>query len=54
MAEIGQGNLHWDAIIRASEKAGVKWVLVEQDECQRPPIESLRLSLEFLNGKGIF
>ncbi|MDR2514380.1 MAG: sugar phosphate isomerase/epimerase [Christensenellaceae bacterium] len=54
MAEIGQGNLNWEAILRASERAGVKWVLVEQDECRRPPIESLGISLEFLNGKGIF
>ena len=53
MAEIGQGNLNWDGIIKACRDIGVKWYLVEQDVCQRSPFESLNMSRAFLNGKGI-
>ena len=52
MAEIGEGNLDWDSIISACEAAGVKWALVEQDTCQRNPFESLKMSYEYLTGKG--
>lgn len=52
MAEVGQGNLDWDAIIEACETAGVKWALVEQDVCRRDPFESLKMSYDYLTGKG--
>lgn len=53
MAEIGEGNLNWAAIIRACREIGVKWYLVEQDVCQRDPFESLEISLRFLHRMGI-
>ena len=52
MAEVGEGNLDWDAIISASRKAGVKWALVEQDICNRDPFQSLKISYDFLKKKG--
>ncbi|MDW8104655.1 MAG: sugar phosphate isomerase/epimerase, partial [Armatimonadota bacterium] len=52
-AEVGHGILDWDSIFQAAEEAGVKWAAVEQDTCQRPPLESARLSLEFLKSKGL-
>ena len=52
MAEIGQGNLNWDGIIAACEEAGTRWVLVEQDVCQRNPFESLKMSYDYLTAKG--
>ena len=52
MAEIGEGNLDWDAIIKACEEAGTKWALVEQDVCQRDPFESLKMSYDYLITKG--
>lgn len=52
MAEVGQGNLDWDAIIEACEETGVEWVLVEQDICEREPFESLKMSYDYLVGKG--
>lgn len=52
MAEIGEGNLDWDAIIQACEEAGTKWALVEQDVCQRNPFESLKMSYDYLKTKG--
>lgn len=52
MAEIGQGNLNWDDIIKACDEAGVKWALVEQDICKRDPFESLKMSYDYLKQKG--
>ncbi len=47
-AEIGQGNLQWEAILDACEKIDVKWYAVEQDVCRRNPFESLEISYKFL------
>ena len=55
MAEIGQGNLEWDAIIAACAEAGVKDVIVEQDICPitNDPFKSLEISYKFLKAKGL-
>ena len=47
-AEVGNGILDWPAIFKASEAAGAKWYIVEQDRCQRPPLESVKISFENL------
>ncbi len=52
MAEVGEGNLAWDAIIASCQEAGAKWALVEQDICRRDPFESLKLSYDYLKTKG--
>jgi sugar phosphate isomerase/epimerase len=52
-AELGQGILDWDSIFAAAEEAGVQWYVVEQDRCTRPPLESARMSFEFLKARGI-
>ena len=52
MAEIGEGNLDWDAIVAACDEAGVKWALGEQDRSKRDPMESLKMSYDYLCGKG--
>lgn len=52
MAEVGEGNLDWDGIIAACQEAGAKWALVEQDVCQRNPFESMKMSYDYLAGKG--
>jgi sugar phosphate isomerase/epimerase len=44
MAEIGEGNLNWSAILQACQDIGVEWYVVEQDTCQRDPFESLEIS----------
>lgn len=54
MAEVGEGSLNWDGIIAACEEAGVKWALVEQDTCRRNPFESLKISYDYLTGKGFY
>lgn len=53
MAEVGEGNLNWPAILDACRDAGVAWYAVEQDICQRDPFESLRISYENLQGMGL-
>lgn len=43
-AEIGNGDLDWPEILRACDSAGVEWMIVEQDETERNPLESLAIS----------
>jgi sugar phosphate isomerase/epimerase len=53
MAEIGEGNLNWPAILQACQEANVEWYAIEQDICQRNPFDSLRISYENLRGMGL-
>ncbi len=53
MAEIGEGNLNWPAILPACKAAGVEWYIIEQDECQRDPFESVEISLKNLKAMGV-
>lgn len=53
MAEIGEGNLNWPAIIAACQEANVEWYAVEQDVCQRDPFESLKISYQNLKAMGL-
>ncbi|HUB25766.1 MAG TPA: sugar phosphate isomerase/epimerase [Tepidisphaeraceae bacterium] len=53
MAEVGEGNLNWPGILAACRKAGVQWYIVEQDTCQRDPLESLAISLRNLRQMGV-
>ncbi|MBR5270802.1 MAG: sugar phosphate isomerase/epimerase [Clostridia bacterium] len=52
ITEVGNGNLYWDEIIEATEKAGSKWVVVEQDTSRMNPFDSLKISYDFLTKKG--
>ena len=53
MAEVGEGNMNWPAILEACRDAGVEWYIVEQDTCQRDPFESLGISLRNLQSWGL-
>lgn len=44
MAEVGEGNLNWQAIIPAAIEGGVKGLIVEQDICPADPFDSARIS----------
>lgn len=49
MMAIGQGNLDWPAIIAACAKTGVKYAMVEQDDCgELSPFDCLKTSYDFL------
>lgn len=53
MAEVGEGNLNWPAILDACRDANVEWYAIEQDVCQRDPFESLAISYRNLSGMGL-
>jgi sugar phosphate isomerase/epimerase len=54
MAEVGEGNLNWPGIIEAAKKAGAKWLIVEQDNCNgKDPFECVERSLKNLQAMGL-
>jgi sugar phosphate isomerase/epimerase len=53
MAEIGEGNLNWPAILTTCKSVGVEWYIIEQDICQRDPFESLSISLTNVKRMGL-
>ena len=53
MAEVGEGNLNWPAILDACRVAGAEVYAVEQDICQRDPFESLAISYQNLRAMGL-
>lgn len=52
--EVGEGNLNFPEILEACRDSAVKWYIVEQDDSIRDPVESLRMSKNYLNGLGIY
>lgn len=48
-AEVGEGNLDWADILDACRDAKTKWLIVEQDESRRNPMESVAISYENLS-----
>ncbi len=54
MAEVGEGNLNWPAIIEACQNGGVEYALVEQDQCYgKDPFEALATSYRNLKEMGL-
>jgi sugar phosphate isomerase/epimerase len=53
MAEVGEGNLNWPAILQTCQEAGIEWYAVEQDEYQRDPFECLKTSYDNLKSMGL-
>lgn len=52
-AEVGAGNMNFDAIVKAGKEAGVKYFIVEQDVCRRNPFESIEISYKNMKGMGL-
>jgi len=52
-AEVGEGSLDWPAILQASEDSNVEWHCVEQDRCDRDPLESVAISLKNIHAWGM-
>ena len=48
-AEVGHGIMNFKPIFDERETAGMKYFFVEQDESRRDPIESIRMSYNYLN-----
>jgi sugar phosphate isomerase/epimerase len=53
MAEVGEGNLNWPAILDACRESGVEWYAVEQDITPGNPFESLAISYRNLVEMGL-
>jgi sugar phosphate isomerase/epimerase len=50
---LGEGSIDLESIVAAAEAAGVRWLIVEQDECQYDPFESVANSMKWLRQRGI-
>lgn len=46
--ELGEGDLPLETIIKAASDADVDWIIVEQDSCTNPPLESVATSMNWL------
>ena len=54
MEAVGEGNLNFPGILEAAKKAGVKWFIVEQDNCNgKDPFQCLATSLKNLKAMGL-
>jgi sugar phosphate isomerase/epimerase len=53
MAVIGEGNINFDRVFEKAEKAGTKYMLVEQDNCNgEDPFDCLNRSFKYLKSCG--
>ncbi|HOE66648.1 MAG TPA: sugar phosphate isomerase/epimerase [Candidatus Hydrogenedentes bacterium] len=51
--EVGRGGIDWKPIFAAGKAAGVKWFIVEQDECERDSMECVAISATFMAAQAI-
>jgi len=47
-AEIGQGNLNWQAIMEACREIGIVWYCIEQDMTRGCAFDSLKTSIDYM------
>jgi sugar phosphate isomerase/epimerase len=47
--EVGRGAIDWKKVFAAAKKAGVKRYYVEQDSTERPPLEAIKISRDYLH-----
>ena len=53
IAVVGEGNINFDRVFEASEKSGVKYMLVEQDNCHgEDPFDCITRSYKYLKSCG--
>jgi sugar phosphate isomerase/epimerase len=53
ICEVGSGNLNWPRILEAAKAAGVEYYLIERDNGDLDPFESLEISLKRLQDMGL-
>ena len=51
--EVGRGVIDWERIFAAAPKGGLKHYFVEQDTCDRPPLESIKISCDYLKALAV-
>jgi len=47
---VGQGSINWQRVFSHVTQAGVKHIFVEQDRCDVPPLEAIKISFDYLKG----
>lgn len=47
-APVGQGTIDWKRIFSHVQEAGARHIFVEQDRCNLPPLEAIKISYEYL------
>jgi sugar phosphate isomerase/epimerase len=47
---VGDGGVGYEEVVRKAAELGVEWVIVEQDELDRPPADALERSLAAVRG----
>ena len=53
IAVVGEGNINFDRVFKAAEGAGVKYMLVEQDNCHgEDPFDCITRSYKYLKSCG--
>src|SRR3954452_5585004 len=48
-AVVGRGSIDWRKVFEAAKKAGVRRYYVEQDTTERPPLEAIKISRDYLH-----
>lgn len=48
-APVGQGTIDWKRIFANAKQAGVEHYYVEQDYCEIPPLEAIKISYQYLD-----
>src|SRR3954463_13241209 len=48
-APVGQGTIDWKRIFAAAPKGGMQHYYVEQDYCEQPPLEAVKISYDYLS-----
>jgi len=52
-AEIGQGNIEWEDIVKACKEIDVIFYIVEQDFCSGCPFDSIKISFDKMVALGL-
>ena len=52
-APVGKGTIDWKRIFAAAKEGGVQHYFVEQDYCEQPPLEALKMSYEYLSNLNV-
>jgi len=48
-APVGRGTIDWKRIFTAAKQGGMQHYYVEQDYCEQPPFEAVKISYEYLS-----
>jgi len=48
-APVGQGSINWKRIFAAAKQGGMQHYFVEEDYCEQPPLEAVKMSYDYLS-----